>query len=304
MRYSHIDAFRAVMLSGSMTVAAKELNTSQPNVSRLIAQLEKEVGFKLFVRIAGRLEATPEAFAFYRDVERSYVGLSQLNRSAQAIKHLGTGHLRIGAVPSIALTVLPAIVRDFAKLRPDVRVSMHSSDSITIAQWTASRYCDIGITSYLTNAIGVEAELALQTSGVCVIPPDHALARKDSPIVPRDLDGEAFISLAHEDRKNIDAVFARASDGRVLAYESQYAAVICNMVSIGMGIGIVNPVVAHHFRNLEIAVRPFLPTVPFHSHILFPSRFPNSDLATNFATLLKQHLLKVYASFQASDEHS
>lgn len=304
MRFSHIDAFRAVMLSGSMTVAAKEMNTSQPNISRLISQLEKEVGFKLFSRIAGRLEATPEAFAFYRDVERAYVGLSQLNRSAQSIKHFGTGHLRVGAVPSIALTVLPAIVRDFAKLRPNVRVSMHSADSVTIAQWTASRYCDIGITSYITNAIGVEFELALQTSGVCIIPRDHALIRKGRAVTPRDLDGQPFISLAHEDRKHIDAVFARSGDGRILSYESQYAAVICNMVSIGMGIGIVNPVVAHHFRDLEIAVRPFLPNVPFHSYVMFPNRFPNSDLATDFATLLKQHLQELYASFQASDGHS
>ncbi len=113
---------------------------------------------------------------------------------------------------------------------------------------------------------------------------------------PVPISARTCSSLSHEDRKNIDAVFARANDGRVLDYASQYAAVICNMVSIGTGIGIVNPFVTHHFRNLEIAVLSFLPTVPFHSPILFP----NSALAT----LLKRHLHKVYASFQASDERT
>lgn len=298
MRFSHIDAFRAVMLSGSMTIAAKEMNTSQPNISRLISQLEKEIGFKLFVRISGRLEATPEAFAFYRDVERSYVGLSQLGRSAQSIRLFGTGHLRIGAVPSIALTVLPGIVKEFASRHQSVRVSMHSADSATIAQWTASRYCDVGIASYITNAIGVETELALQTSGVCVLPRHHRLAGEERPLTPRDLDGEAFISLSHEDRKGIDAVFSRAGDKRVLSYESQYAAVICNMVSIGMGLGIVNPVVAHHFKDLDIAIVPFSPEVPFQTYVMFPNRFPNSDLAADFALILKNHLQDLQEGFQ------
>ncbi|RYH18807.1 MAG: LysR family transcriptional regulator, partial [Alcaligenaceae bacterium] len=56
MRFNQIDAFRAVMLSGSMTAAARELYTSQPNISRLISQLEMETGLTLFERKFGRLQ--------------------------------------------------------------------------------------------------------------------------------------------------------------------------------------------------------------------------------------------------------
>lgn len=142
-------------------------------------------------------------------------------------------------------------------------------------------------------------EMARSTVALAGLMNAQLLAMITRPITlgtPVPISARTCSSLSHEDRKNIDAVFARANDGRVLDYASQYAAVICNMVSIGTGIGIVNPFVTHHFRNLEIAVLSFLPTVPFHSPILFP----NSALAT----LLKRHLHKVYASFQASDEHT
>ncbi|WP_369678880.1 LysR family transcriptional regulator [Sinorhizobium medicae] len=55
MRFSQVEAFRAVMLSGSTTAAAEILHTSQPNISRSISQLEKETGLRLFERLPGKL---------------------------------------------------------------------------------------------------------------------------------------------------------------------------------------------------------------------------------------------------------
>ncbi|HVL77579.1 MAG TPA: LysR family transcriptional regulator, partial [Noviherbaspirillum sp.] len=44
MNLKEVEAFRAVMLTGSMTAAAQQMHTSQPNISRLIARLEKSLG--------------------------------------------------------------------------------------------------------------------------------------------------------------------------------------------------------------------------------------------------------------------
>src|SRR5437763_14570964 len=53
-----LDAFRHTLQGGSATAAARELGISQPAVSRLLARLEREVGFELFWREKGRLIAT------------------------------------------------------------------------------------------------------------------------------------------------------------------------------------------------------------------------------------------------------
>ena len=71
MNLKHIEAFARSWCRGSMTAAAKELFTSQPNVSRLIAQLERETGLRLFQRSGVRLIPTSEGKAFFREVERA-----------------------------------------------------------------------------------------------------------------------------------------------------------------------------------------------------------------------------------------
>jgi DNA-binding transcriptional LysR family regulator len=145
MNLKHIEAFRSVMLAGSMTAAAKELFTSQPNISRLITQLERETGLLLFLRSGVRLIPTSEGNAFFREVERAYVGLQGLTNAAAQIKNLGTGRLRIAAMPSAGLTLVPHAIQRFQALHPEVTISLHVNTSGTVNHWTSSQFCDLGV---------------------------------------------------------------------------------------------------------------------------------------------------------------
>src|SRR6195952_1288590 len=81
MNQRQIEAFRLVMLRGSMTAAAEELGTSQPSISRLISELEASTGLALLPRNGGRIRATDAGSAFYREVDRSFVGIEKLAHS-------------------------------------------------------------------------------------------------------------------------------------------------------------------------------------------------------------------------------
>ncbi len=61
MNLRQIQAFQEVMLTGSVTEAARNMRRTQPAISSLIAGLEKSVGYKLFERRRGRLHPVPEA---------------------------------------------------------------------------------------------------------------------------------------------------------------------------------------------------------------------------------------------------
>src|SRR4051812_40835381 len=113
MNLRQIEAFRRVMMRGSMTIAAQELRTSQPSISRLIAELEASIDLRLFERKAGRILPTPAGLSFYREVERSFLGLENLAHAARDIRALGTGRLRIAAMPVVALGFIPRCIKRF-----------------------------------------------------------------------------------------------------------------------------------------------------------------------------------------------
>lgn len=281
MNFKQIEAFRMVMLSSSMTVAATQLHTSQPNISRVIAQLERETGFKLFTRIAGRLTPTVEAEALFRDVERAFVGLDSLQASARSIRAAGVGTLRIGTVPSIAMTVMPMAIRRFRDRHPDVPIAVHTSDSPTVAKWTEQRFCDVGLVSYVVETAGIRSESLRREAGVCIVPASHRLARKRR-VNAGDLDGEQFISLTHGDgtRATVDAAFV--PDRRVLTLETPYAATICTMVEMGLGLSVVNPVVVRSLKLPGVKAIPFDPAIPFESFVLHNQQHPTPALAEVF----------------------
>jgi len=295
MKFKEISAFQAVMRSGSMTAAATELYTSQPNVSRLIAQLESSTGLTLFTRNAGRLIPTEEGLAFLREVERAFVGLDTLKDAARNIRQFGKGRLRIAAVPSLAMTVLPLVLQRFHADYPGVNVAMETGSTQLVADSVGSRYCDLGLVSFLPPAAVTDAQPVAELAGCCVLPPGHRLASLDV-ITPADLAGESFISMSHGDglRAAVDAAFAD-DDRRVMHFETPYGATICKMVGLGLGVGIVNPLVAR-MHAAEVVVRPFRPRIPFVSYLLLARNRPANVLADRFI----ERLMELIAAEMAS----
>src|SRR3954471_15327173 len=194
MNFRQIETFRAVMLTGSMTAAAAKLHTSQPNVSRAIAQLETEIGYELFDRLPGRVLATRGGEALFKEVERAFVGLDSVSEAARGIREMGAATLRVPAAASISVTAVPRAIRMFSKRYPSMRLVLETSQSSTIANWVATRHCDVGFVSYVSDKPGVEASVIHTERAVCIMPASHPLARKKL-IVAKDLLGERFISL-------------------------------------------------------------------------------------------------------------
>lgn len=291
MNLRHVDAFRTIILRGSMTAAAQELRTSQPSISRLIGELEMEIDLRLFERRAGRLRPTPEGLAFYREVERSFTGLENLTSAARDIRAFGTGRLRIAAMPVMALGFIPRCIRKFKERFPRAIISLQMGNDGTVTRWMSSSYCDIGFVANVIDIPQVEHQPLYAVPGVCALPPSHRLASHDT-IEASDLDGEAFISLSLEDgaRTRVDRVFDDAGVRRQMTLETPFSAAICALVEQGLGLGLVNPIAADDYRHAEIVFRPFRPQVMFHGHAMFPSRNREDPLVGGFLSVVREEL--------------
>ena len=74
------------MLTGTTIAAANMLNTTQPSISRSIAQIQAAAKLKLFELDRGRLRPTPEAVKLFEAVQRNFLGLETIEETVALLR--------------------------------------------------------------------------------------------------------------------------------------------------------------------------------------------------------------------------
>ncbi|OBU86481.1 LysR family transcriptional regulator [Chromobacterium subtsugae] len=285
----HIEVFRAVMTSGSVSGAARLLHTSQPTVSRELARCEQLLGLALFERSRGRLRPTQQALQLFAEVERSFIGLERIVGSAAAIRQFAGGQLAIACLPVFAQTLLPAACADFVAGFPDVGIDISPQESPWLEDWLAAQRFDLGLTEQQQAPAGCQTQTLWQGDEVCVLPAGHPLAAKRR-LEAADFAGLSFISLAASDsyRQQVDAWFARERVSRRMQLSSHSAASVCAMVRLGLGVAIVNPLTALAEAGDGLVARPLAASIPFSVQLALPQYRPASPLPGRFADSLRR----------------
>lgn len=139
-----VEAFRALMLTGSTVRAAEMMKVTQPAVSRLLRSLQDGLGLTLFERRGSRLVPTAEALSLYNEVERSFIGLDRIAAAAAELRSRRAGVLRIAALPTLANGFLPRFVGRFLIDRPKLDLGVFGLLSHLVLDWAASGQCDLG----------------------------------------------------------------------------------------------------------------------------------------------------------------
>jgi DNA-binding transcriptional LysR family regulator len=281
--HRHLQAFQAVILTGGFTKAARLLRTSQPAISRLIKQLQDDVGFLLFARIDGHTVPTAEGQLLYQEVERSFHGLDKIIHRASQIKEQRIGHLRIVSMPALAQTFLPRVLSRFLRRRPGVLASLQVQRSETIAASMTSQQFDIGFAMLPFERPGLDVEVFDRAAGVCVLPKTSPLAQKPY-VEARDLAGIPFIGYGPNSlvQRSLERVLGDADVAYQVQVETPITAIACQLVKEGLGVTIADPFTAETFAEQGLAVRPFLPEVTFNFGVFYPANSPRSSLVLDF----------------------
>lgn len=107
MELRQLEAFAAVMSTGSVTAAGRLLGRSQPAISRLLQELEAEIGYALFARSGPRVTPTEQGFLLYDDVERALSSLRQIRDRAEEIARGQAQPLLLAATSALAAGLVP-----------------------------------------------------------------------------------------------------------------------------------------------------------------------------------------------------
>ncbi len=282
-----IEAFRAVIQTGTTTAAAQLLHTTQPSVSRLLAQMQAAAGLKLFDMNKGRLRPTQQAMDLYATVQQHFLGRERIEHALAVLRQSGAGALRIGCTPALGLSVIPAVVCQFAKRYPGTHLSLQTLGTTALREGLLHGHFDLVVSTMAIATPELDATVLHRGHAVCVMHPQHPLATR-SALHVRDLQGQLLLTLNTDDNIFLQLQHTMQAHGIEAGstIETTYSSTICCLAAQGLGLGVVNPYVASVFAR-ELRILPLHPPCAVEVVLALPPQYAPSERADCFIELLR-----------------
>ncbi len=295
-----LEAFRAVMLTGSMTAAARLMSISQPAVTRLIQDLEADLSLKLFDRHGTHSTPTAAATALHKDVARHFLGSARIREAAERIRLGRGGHLSVASILALSLACMPRAAQGFLAAFPEATLSLQSAPSLELLDLVLGGHFDLGLLSVPAQRGDVAHRPLIESEAVCLVPRGHRLAARPE-LVPADFDGEDLIALAPDSlmRLQLDAALQAAGARPRLRLESRYSATVANAVCEGLGIGVTDPLAILSADPARAVARRFRPRIAYQVSLVFPPTDAPSSLAMGFVAVCEAVIGEAMAASEA-----
>lgn len=145
MQLQQLRSFVKVVDAGGLTRAAEQMAITQPAVTRQVAQLEAELGTRLIVRRGRRLQLTASGEVLYHYARRIGALVDDAAEAVRAVESPGRGVVRVGAVSTLGLTVLPSILARFAARYTAMRVRVRLGDVDENIAWLLAGEMDAAV---------------------------------------------------------------------------------------------------------------------------------------------------------------
>lgn len=254
-----IDIFRATIETGTVSRAAEMLNISQPAASKLLSNLEQDANLTLFQRVKGRLIPTAVAMQLYEEVEKVFVGISQIEQVIDILQRRAQERLSIGVIPALSQFIAQAVVR-FTRRHPKVVVSIEERGNQFVSEWILNRRVDVGMLSERIDVPQVRSQTLVWRDLVCAIPKDHPLAAR-AEVAITDLRDEPIIGYTtrSQTERAMMALFQAAGIEPNTVVEATSMPLICQFVAAGTGVGVIHPVGVGAMRD-SVVLRPLRPS--------------------------------------------
>lgn len=257
-------AFVAVAEQLSFSRAARQLNITQPALTRMIRDLEMQVGAELLQRTTRSVRVTRPGEAFLEEAREAVVRSESAVRAARDAQRNASDVLRIGYMDSGTYGPLLPMLRVLRTEWPDLQVLLHRDRSELQSNLVATGRLDIGVTIQHPFQAGVDV-LELSASPLAlVMPVTHRLAAL--PVVPlREIRGEPLVlgepSVWYRYLRLINDLLAREGITPQVMAEAQESPTLFRLVEAGFGLTIY-PHLPYLPDLPELAFRPFVEETP------------------------------------------
>lgn len=246
--------FQAIVQEHTFYRAAQTLSVTPSAISHSVNQLEKELGFPLFIRNRAGVELTPDGKTVLPLIQGVINAEDRLEQAAANINGLNAGSVRLGAFSSVCISWLPPIIRRFKQDYPDIQINLEQAGFADIAAAVKSGRLDLGL-----SALPVSEKLTVlplvKDEIYCITPTDFIPANRTT-VTAADLVDQNFILQRGDYDKDTKAALDHYQIRPNAIRFSIDDQSILAMVDAGMGMGIL-PELALQKVTGNVHVYPF-----------------------------------------------
>lgn len=269
----------------NITLAAERVHATQPGLSKLLRQLEDELGFQLFHRKGRSLHAITHAGTHV--LERARVILAEaanIRSIAANLRNESHGTLRIATTHTQARFALPSAVASLSRSYPQVSVHLQPVSDSDVISLLDGGQVDLAIVSTAAGApppSGI-ALPAYRWNRIVLVPAGHPLARQKQAPTLQQLAAHPIISYdsSLKPESSLARAFHAASLHPQIAMTASDADLIKTYVREGLGIGVL----------AEMAFQPELDT-----DLRELDADPLFEPCTTWIVLRRESVLREYA---------
>ncbi len=184
--------FLAAARQLNFTRAAEDAHISQPSLSQQIANLEREVGAKLFERKGRTVRLTDAGEVLREHAERMLTLEEDARRAVRAVMGLERGRLTVATLPTPGTHLLPSVLATFRAAHPSIDIRVRETvPARAVADMVTSSAADLGIVHLPCPVAGLETR-ELLTEELALVVPEHHPRVGTKPALA-DLAGENWI---------------------------------------------------------------------------------------------------------------
>jgi len=192
MKFKQLETFLGVADRQSFTMAAQQLNISQPAVSFQIKALEDALDVTLFKREDKKMVLTDAGKLIYPEAKQIFMHYQKFKAELDELKGLKKGHVVVGAGTIPGEYLLPLLIGAFKKSYPGIRITLKVSKSGQVERWLLEQEVDLGITGVPVDGEGIDCFPWLQDQLVLIVSPTHPWVNSGA-IKISDLKSETMI---------------------------------------------------------------------------------------------------------------
>jgi len=252
---AQLDLVRKIVDQGSLTAAARQLNISQPALSRRLAQLEQRLGQDVFHRIGKKMQPTAAGRVLLESAQRIIPDLEKTTQLLAELKRGTKGQIRLCIECVTCYHWLPALLNRFHDQYPQVDIDIKPQFTDDPLQALLEGMIDLAICTDGDVPAGLRSEFLFEDQYMAVLPRDHRLAGR-AYLNPRDFTDEHVILYSAGHSQFADRFLRPHGVTPARGTSVTLTGAIIEMVKAGLGITVLTNWVYDRQSSPELVAIP------------------------------------------------